>query len=91
MLLAGGGVRGGQVIGASDSTGSYPADRPTTPADVQDLLQQWLQRYVVNNDSASHEMKAKYPLREARVEMWAIAFRDSRTNALDYLERNGNP
>ena len=30
-------------------------------------------------------------LKEARVEMWAIAFRDSRTNALDYLERNGNP
>ena len=32
-----------------------------------------------------------HELREARVEMWAIAFRDSRTNALDYLERNGNP
>ncbi len=30
-------------------------------------------------------------LQSARVEMWAIAFRDSRTNALDYLERNGNP
>ncbi len=37
----------------------------------------------------------EYPLlmelQAARVEMWAIAFRDSRTNALDYLERNGNP
>ncbi len=32
-----------------------------------------------------------HELREARVEMWAIAFRDSRTNVLDYLERNGNP
>ena len=30
-------------------------------------------------------------LQAARVEVWAIAFRDSRTNALDYLERNGNP
>jgi cytochrome c biogenesis protein CcmG/thiol:disulfide interchange protein DsbE len=30
-------------------------------------------------------------LQAARVEMWAIVFRDSRTNALDYLERNGNP
>ena len=30
-------------------------------------------------------------LQAARVEMWAIAFRDTRTNALDYLERNGNP
>jgi len=30
-------------------------------------------------------------LQAAKVEMWGIAFRDSRTNALDYLERNGNP
>jgi len=30
-------------------------------------------------------------LQATGVEMWAIAFRDSRTNALDYLERNGNP
>lgn len=37
----------------------------------------------------------EYPLllelQASRVEMWAIAFRDSRTKALDYLERNGNP
>ncbi len=34
VLLAGGGVRGGQIIGASDSTGANPKDRPTTPADI---------------------------------------------------------
>jgi uncharacterized protein (DUF1501 family) len=34
ILLAGGGIRGGQVIGASDSTGSEPFDRPVTPAEV---------------------------------------------------------
>jgi hypothetical protein len=34
VVLAGGGVRGGQVIGASDPTGAYPADRPVTPADI---------------------------------------------------------
>jgi len=28
MLLAGGGVRGGAVVGASDAIGAYPADRP---------------------------------------------------------------
>lgn len=33
-LLAGGGVRGGQVVGASDATGEGPADRPVTPADL---------------------------------------------------------
>jgi len=34
VALAGGGVRGGQVIGASDSVGESPADRPVTPADL---------------------------------------------------------
>jgi uncharacterized protein (DUF1501 family) len=34
ILLAGGGVRGGQVIGASDRIGSEPYDRPVTPAQV---------------------------------------------------------
>jgi len=33
-LIAGGGVQGGRVIGASDKRGEHPADRPTTPADV---------------------------------------------------------
>lgn len=33
-LMAGGGVRGGQVIGASDPRGEYPDARPLTPADV---------------------------------------------------------
>ncbi len=34
VLLAGGGIRGGQVIGASDATGSRPKHRPVTPADI---------------------------------------------------------
>jgi uncharacterized protein (DUF1501 family) len=34
ILLAGGGVRGGQVIGASDATGSEPKDRPVGPAEL---------------------------------------------------------
>jgi uncharacterized protein (DUF1501 family) len=33
-LLAGGGVRAGQVIGASDRRGEQPIDRPCTPADL---------------------------------------------------------
>lgn len=33
QLLAGGGVRGGQVYGASDKTGAYVKDRPVTPED----------------------------------------------------------
>jgi hypothetical protein len=34
ILLTGGGIRGGQIIGASDSAGSEPLDRPVTPPEV---------------------------------------------------------
>src|SRR5207249_2513752 len=34
VLLAGGGVTGGAVHGASDSIGAYPALDPVTPADL---------------------------------------------------------
>ncbi len=33
-LLAGGGVKGGRVIGSSDPKGNHPHDRPVTPADL---------------------------------------------------------
>ena len=33
-VFAGGGVRGGQTIGASDKIGGHPASRPFTPADL---------------------------------------------------------
>lgn len=33
-LLAGGGIRGGRVVGASDARGEHPHDHPATPADV---------------------------------------------------------
>jgi hypothetical protein len=33
-VLAGGGIRGGRVVGASDAIGAYPKDRPVTPADL---------------------------------------------------------
>jgi hypothetical protein len=34
MVLAGGGIRGGQVVGSSDKIGGEPFERPVTPADV---------------------------------------------------------
>jgi uncharacterized protein (DUF1501 family) len=33
-LLAGGGVKGGRVVGASDACGDQPHDHPLTPADI---------------------------------------------------------
>ena len=34
VLLAGGGVKGGAVYGASDRIGAYPASDPVTPGDL---------------------------------------------------------
>ncbi|QDU40995.1 hypothetical protein Mal4_53600 [Maioricimonas rarisocia] len=34
VYFAGGGVKGGQVVGASDPVGGVPAERPVVPADV---------------------------------------------------------
>jgi hypothetical protein len=42
MMMAGGGIKGGQVIGASDDIGATPKDRPTTPAQVAATIYQSL-------------------------------------------------
>jgi hypothetical protein len=34
VYFAGGGVRGGRVVGKSDEIGAYPVERPVTPAEV---------------------------------------------------------
>ena len=34
VMLAGGGVQGGQVIGSSDALGEFPKERPVTPSDL---------------------------------------------------------
>jgi uncharacterized protein (DUF1501 family) len=38
VLLAGGGVRGGRVYGASDPTGAFPRDNPLRPDDIAATL-----------------------------------------------------
>lgn len=39
-LIAGGGVRGGRVVGASDARGEKPRERPVTPADLAATIHQ---------------------------------------------------
>lgn len=34
ILLAGGGIQGGQTFGTSDRFGEYPEEHPLTPADI---------------------------------------------------------
>jgi type VI secretion system protein ImpC len=40
-----------------------------TQDNVSTLLNQWISQYVLLDDSASQELKARYPLREARVDV----------------------
>ncbi len=42
ILLAGGGIRGGQVIGSSDNLGGEPKDRPVSPAQIAATIYQAL-------------------------------------------------
>jgi hypothetical protein len=53
ILLAGGGLRMGQVIGASNSKGEVPIDRPISPGDVLATVNRHLgldpHAYTVNN------------------------------------------
>jgi type VI secretion system protein ImpD len=39
------------------------------PADCEDALRRWLMGYTIGNDDAGPEMRARYPLREARVQV----------------------
>jgi len=40
VVLAGGGVGGGQIIGSSDQIGAFPRDNPIDPADIQATIYQ---------------------------------------------------
>ena len=42
ILLAGGGVRGGQVYGSSDRSAAYPSTNPVSPADIAATIYQFL-------------------------------------------------
>lgn len=47
-----------------DQVGAY-----TTAAEIEDRLQKWIARFVASNDNASQEVKARYPLREGKVQV----------------------
>ena len=42
IVMAGGGVRGGQVYGSSDRSAAYPSTNPVSPADIAaTILNAW--------------------------------------------------
>lgn len=63
--------------------------------EARDLLNSRKPLLVVFWGSWSPNVILAYPvlmeMQASRIEMWSIVFRDTRTNALDFLERNGNP
>ena len=53
--------------------------------DVESWLNRWINNYVNSNESGGQEMKARFPLREARVEVKDIPGRPGSYNAIAYL------
>ena len=56
LLLAGGGVHGGAVFGASDRTGAYPARDPVTPADLAATI---FWRFGIDPSSEIHDLTGR--------------------------------
>ncbi|MDR3087622.1 MAG: type VI secretion system contractile sheath large subunit [Azoarcus sp.] len=52
---------------------------------VQDYLNTWLGQYVTADDTASQEAKARYPLRQARVDVVEVAGRPGAYSAVAFL------
>ena len=56
VLLAGGGVSGGRLYGASDRLGAYPAQDPVTPADLAATIY-W--RFGIAPDTEIHDQTGR--------------------------------
>jgi type VI secretion system protein ImpC len=65
---------------ARDKIGSF-----MEAGDVERWLNRWITNYVNGNENAGQEMKARYPLREAKVEVREIPGRPGSYNAVAYL------
>jgi type VI secretion system protein ImpC len=51
----------------------------------EQYLNDWISHYVLLDDTAGHDAKAKYPLREARIEVREVAGKPGVYNAVAYL------
>ena len=65
---------------ARDKIGSF-----MEAGDVERWLNRWISNYVNGNENAGKEMKARYPLREAKVEVREIPGKPGSYNAVAYL------
>lgn len=65
---------------ARDKIGSFQE-----ASDVEIMLNRWIKNYVNGNENAGQESKAKYPLREAKVEVREIPGKPGSYNAVAHL------
>ncbi len=65
---------------ARDKIGSF-----MEASNVESWLNRWIQNYVNTNEDAGQEMKARFPLREAKVEVKEIPGKPGSYNAVAYL------
>jgi len=63
-----------------DKVGSF-----MTAEDVQNYLNQWLGNYIMGKDTAGQELKARYPLREGRIDVSEIPGKPGCYNAVAFL------
>jgi type VI secretion system protein ImpC len=63
-----------------DKIGSF-----ASKASIQTFLNTWISQYVLLDDSASQEMKAKHPLREAQIEVSEIPGKPGAFRAVAFL------
>jgi len=64
-----------------DKVGSF-----MTRKNAEDFLNRWISNYVLLDDEAGQEMKAKFPLREARVDVSEIPGKPGAYRALAFLK-----
>jgi type VI secretion system protein ImpC len=65
---------------ARDKIGSF-----MEAGNVESWLNRWIQNYVNTNENAGQDMKARFPLREAKVEVKEIPGKPGSYNAIAYL------
>ncbi len=63
-----------------DKIGSFMSRK-----NCEDFLNRWISNYVLLDDSAGQELKAQYPLREARIEVAEIAGKPGCYKAVTFL------
>jgi type VI secretion system protein ImpC len=64
-----------------DKVGSF-----MTRKNAEDFLNRWVSNYVLLDDNAGQEMKAKYPLREARIDVMEVPGKPGAYRAVAFLK-----